>query len=184
MSLPEMFKIRGYKTIANGKVFHNRDDHGLAAWSRPHYPQGEHNFWGKHNLLHGASHTPLMISRPGQEPIDIYTPVSLVDVAPTLLDLASIEKPDHFHGHSLVESLDGKLDGLEGITYSRWKSGDAVVSCRWIYAEYDNGEAMLLDMENDPKARRNAVNDRDKEDAVTVMKERLNQFRAQAEVLP
>lgn len=145
---------------------------------------GEHNFWGKHNLLRGALHTPLMITRPGQESMDFYTPVSLVDVAPTLLDLASLEKPDYFHGHSLVESLDGELDGLEGITYSRWQSGDGVVNNRWIYAEYDNGEAMLLDMGNDPLATRNAIDDDDKADAVNLLKERLDQFRAQAEVVP
>ena len=145
---------------------------------------GEHNFWGKHTLLHGALHTPLMITRPGQEPIDIYTPVSLLDVAPTLLDLASLEKPDYFHGHSLVKSLNGKLDDLEGITYSRWRNGDAVVSSRWIYAEYDNGEAMLLDMENDPLTTRNAIDHDDNVDTVASLKERLNRFRAQAKVLP
>ncbi len=144
---------------------------------------GEHNFWGKHNLLHGALHTPLVIARPGQEPIDIYTPVSLVDVAPTLLDLVSFEKPDYFHGHSLAESLDGVLDGLEGITYSRWQTGDAVVNSQWVYAEYDNGEAMLLDMKNDPQARRNAVNDSDKAETVHALSTRLNMFRRQAKEL-
>ncbi len=145
---------------------------------------GEHNFWGKHNLLHNALHTPLMITRPGQNPIDIYTPVSLVDVAPTLFDLAAIEKPDYLHGHSLLEALDGRGEHLEGVTYSRWRTGDAVVTRDWIYAEYNGGDSLLLDLKNDPEARRNAVSDSDKGDAVELLKARLNDFRAQAEVLP
>ena len=146
---------------------------------------GEHNFWGKHTLLHGALHTPFMISRPGQNPIDIYTPISLVDVAPTLLDLVAIEKPDYLHGHSFLDALDGDIDGLEGITYSHFRGGDAVVSTNWIYVEYfDTEEALLLDMKNDPQARRNALNDSDKASVVESLKARLNEFRDQANVLP
>jgi len=162
--------------LADNTIILVMGDHG--------FHLGEHNFWGKHTLLHGALHTPLMITRPGQKPVDIYTPVSLVDVAPTLLDLVSLEKPDYFHGRSLVEALDGTLDGLEGITYSHWSNGDAVVSSRWIYAEYRNGDGLLLDMENDPLATRNAIDDDDKAETIDRLKARLGQFRAQAKVLP
>jgi hypothetical protein len=50
-----------------------------------------------------------------QNPIDIYTPISLVDVAPTLLDLVAIEKPDYLHGRSFRDALDGNTNGLEGL---------------------------------------------------------------------
>jgi len=58
------------------------------------------------------------------------------------------------------------------------------LNSRWIYSEYDNGEGLLLDMENDPQARRNAVNNSNSVETVNLLKERLYQFRAQAKVLP
>jgi len=144
---------------------------------------GEHNFWGKHNLLHQSLHVPLIVSRPGQNHTEVNTPVSLVDLAPTLLDLASLEKQDYLHGQSLANALDGNTDELEGIIYSRFNEGDVVLNENWIYIEYDGENPLLLDRINDPLAKRNAVNDPENSDAVKYMKAHLQRFREEASII-
>ncbi len=63
--------------------------------------------------LHGKSldqreiHVPLLISGPDRSARVVDDTVSLLDVAPTLLDLAGIERPAGFRGRSLVPALSG-----------------------------------------------------------------------------
>jgi uncharacterized sulfatase len=62
-----------------------------------------------HGLMgHGATlyeeviHVPLLVVPPGGvSRMDVQRPVSLLDVAPTLLDVAGIAAPSSFEGHSL-----------------------------------------------------------------------------------
>lgn len=161
--------------LADNTIIILMGDHG--------FHLGEHNFWGKHNLLHQSLHVPLIVARPGQHNTQINTPVSLVDLAPTLLDLASIEKPAYLHGQSLVNALDGNTDELDGIIYSRFNEGDVVLNENWIYIEYDGGNPLLLDRMNDPLAKRNAVHDPENSDAVKYMKAHLQRFREEASII-
>ena len=58
----------------------------------------------KNNLYEESIHVPLIIKQPGQSTSrrDLRL-VSLVDVYPTLLELAGIETPVRHHGHSLLD---------------------------------------------------------------------------------
>jgi uncharacterized sulfatase len=63
--------------------------------------------------LHGESlypkeiRIPLLMSGPSRDASAVHTPVSLIDIAPTLLDLAGIEAPPAFRGRSLRATLEG-----------------------------------------------------------------------------
>jgi len=63
----------------------------------------EHGLMGHHQTLYEeVLRIPLLISLPGQERrVDVERIVSLVDLAPTLLDLAGIPPPPAFMGHSV-----------------------------------------------------------------------------------
>jgi arylsulfatase A-like enzyme len=50
---------------------------------------------------------PLVMRVPGVAPRTVSTPVSLVDVMPTLLDLAGVEGPAGMNGRTLVPALHG-----------------------------------------------------------------------------
>ncbi len=70
----------------------------------------EHGLAGHHDLYEEDLHVPLLVAaprvaRPGQR---IETPVSLVDLLPTVLDLAGIEVPRGLDGISLAGSLRGR----------------------------------------------------------------------------
>lgn len=55
---------------------------------------------------------PLIIRAPGVEHRDVDTPVSLLDVGPTVLDLLGIDTPGHFMGQSLTGFLRGETPKL------------------------------------------------------------------------
>jgi arylsulfatase A-like enzyme len=63
----------------------------------------EHGFMGHGGILYNeVIHVPLIIVYPGQSTrVDVREPVSLLDIAPTLLELIGIPAPRAFEGHSL-----------------------------------------------------------------------------------
>lgn len=85
----------------------------------------EHQQYYKMSLFEGATRVPLVMSGPGIKTGQrIATPVSLIDMAPTICDLAGIEKRDCFDGESLLPMAKGEttesrgwaLAGYSGVT--------------------------------------------------------------------
>lgn len=77
-------------------------------------------FWEHERLLHGHSpheeqiRIPLLVRTPPALGFPAGTraaPVSLIDLMPTLLDLAGLPIPDHCRGRSLVAAMRGEEDG-------------------------------------------------------------------------
>jgi arylsulfatase A-like enzyme len=87
----------------------------------------EHVMVGHHQTLYEeVIRVPFLLSLPGQDNhAEISEPVSLLDVAPTLLDLAGLPAEETFEGRSLTGLLDGrdgwrsKLWGLFGAAETR-----------------------------------------------------------------
>lgn len=75
-------------------------DHGEQLGERGWYVHGK-------TLFQPLIRIPLLISPPSREGSIVELPVSLVDLAPTLLELAGVEVPASFVGRSLVGALDG-----------------------------------------------------------------------------
>ena len=83
-------------------------DHGEMA--------GEHGLWWKTTLYEGSAGVPLLWSWPGRFAggATVSVPVGLLDVAPTLLDLAGAPALPHATGRSLLPSLRGGAAGAAG----------------------------------------------------------------------
>jgi arylsulfatase A-like enzyme len=77
-------------------------DHGEDCWDHAAEGIPAHG----HTLYQELLHVPLIVRAPGIVPegTRIWTPVSLLDVAPTVLDLAGLPPADQFAGRSLAES--------------------------------------------------------------------------------
>jgi iduronate 2-sulfatase len=75
-------------------------DHGFSL--------GEHGLWGKLTNFEDATRAPLIIASPGRFAGGARTSalVELVDIYPTLCDLAGLPKPDRLEGTSLVPLLE------------------------------------------------------------------------------
>lgn len=117
---------------------------------------GEKQMWHKGKLWEEATHIPLTILAPGITRPDSVSsqPVSLLDVYPTLCDLAGIGPPEQLDGESLVPLLKdpGRIRERPAITTMGGgeQAGYAARSDRWRYIRYADGSEELYDHANDP----------------------------------
>ena len=95
----------------------------VVLWGDHGFHLGDHNFWGKLTLLHQSLQVPLLIRLPEDKAGKrIESVVGLVDLYPTLCELANLEKPPHLQGQSLLPVMSGT--GTRSVNYSRIAAGD------------------------------------------------------------
>ncbi len=85
-----------------------RDNTVIIVWGDHGWHLGDMGVWGKATNYEIATRVPLMIWTPGMKTRGQKTDalVELVDMYPTLCELAGIEIPRHVEGHSFVPLLD------------------------------------------------------------------------------
>lgn len=123
---------------------------------------GEHNFWGKHNLMDRATRVPLIVRVPGLRPKTVRRVVEFVDLYPTLCELCGLDEPEgQLDGTSFVPLLRGGGRGAKEHVYVQWAGGDNAVDRRYNYAEWPKRKGgkvrMLFDHKRDPEENRNCV---------------------------
>jgi arylsulfatase A-like enzyme len=100
------------------------------------------------------NHVPLIVRHPSLVAGGrIATPVSLIDIAPTLLAFAGVEPPATFAGHSLLPAMRGET-GLRGRpVFSDQMWGKRQTTLRrgpWAWVETATA-SQLFDMDADPR---------------------------------
>ena len=140
------------------------------------YHLGDHFLWGKVSLFDIGARVPFILRAPGltKEGSTSDEMVELVDVYPTLADLAGLTPPPHLQGVSLRPLLDhperriGRKFAYSVV--SRGSSlGYALRNQRWRYGKWPDGEE-LYNLTTDP-AEKNNLADRPH------LAERLQEFR-------
>lgn len=118
---------------------------------------GEKGHWYKSTLWERATHVPLIIRGPGlQAGMVCDRPVSLIDIYPTLLDLAGLPAHPDLDGSSLQNLLgdpEAEADRHAVITYL--PGNHAVRRGRWLYIRYHDGGEELYDRARDPDETQN-----------------------------
>jgi arylsulfatase K len=90
--------------LADNTVVILTSDHGEMAL--------EHDTWYKMCMHEGAARVPMIVAGPGvQRGAVVDNLVSLIDVFPTLMDIAGLAKPGHCNGHSLMPMSAGQPGG-------------------------------------------------------------------------
>jgi len=125
----------------------------VVLWSDHGYHLGEKWHWHKQSLWNRATHVPFVISAPGvtKPGSRCNRPVGLIDLYPTLTELAGLSTPAALDGVSLLPLLkDPQLPWSRPalITYS--KGNHALRSERWSYIRYHDGSEELYDRIKDP----------------------------------
>jgi choline-sulfatase len=123
---------------------------------------GERGLWYKMNFYEGASRVPFIVHAPERfNPRHIKENVSLVDLLPTLIELAAGAAPTGEHtaatldGHSLAPYLRGEA-GVANSVYVEYLAEGALapmVMIRrgpWKYIATPSDPAQLFNIENDP----------------------------------
>ncbi len=127
---------------------------------------GERGLWFKMSFYEGSSRVPLMISTLEMEPGFIKTPVSTIDVCPTLCELVGWDteafKP-WTAGESLVHlGQGGKRETPVAMEYAAEASYAPMVSLRhdnWKFNRCALDSDQLFDLEVDPFEMENLAND-------------------------
>lgn len=140
-----------------------RDDTIVVFVSDHGYLLGEHRMWKKSKLWEEAIRVPLIISAPGKKRgvvCDHY--VELVDLYPTVTELAGLTAESGAQGQSLVALLDDPLATLpRSDAFIQVGPGFGLRTGKWAYMWYPAANkhkkegCMLYDMEKDPKQHTN-----------------------------
>ncbi len=118
---------------------------------------GEHDFYFEHGWFayQGQLRVPLVIRFPDQrEPRVVETPVGLIDLAPTVLDILGLPRPETFQGRSLLPLIN-RTSSERGPVYAmtpdvyphQYRS---IRSGRWKYIVDEDGGEELYNLAADP----------------------------------
>lgn len=147
---------------------------------------GDHGlFFHGQNLFNEVIRVPLLVRVPGWKPKRLNGAVSLVDVAPTFLDMQNITVPADFEGQSLVSFMLGQ-SGLpdrpifaELLPYTNWKEHHIAM----VYKDekfvriLTSGTQELYNLKDDPKEKNNLAK-KDK-DRLKAMRKRMDEWSSQ-----
>ena len=141
-----------------GKVMKALDELGLREntivilWGDHGWHLGEHNFWGKHNVMHLATNSPMIVSAPGHKGAQKSDRlVEFVDIYPSLCELAGITTVNKgLQGTSFAPLLKNPAQPWKKAVFSKFGPAVSLITDRYNYAEFKNGERMLYDLKTDP----------------------------------
>ncbi|HEV8324252.1 MAG TPA: sulfatase-like hydrolase/transferase, partial [Myxococcota bacterium] len=160
-----------FTDAAVGRLLAWLDRAGLAATTLVVFAADHGEEFGEHgNRFHGLDlydeelRVPLLVRAAGAAPHEVPAPVTLVDVAPTVLNLLGLSRPAGvtFHGRSLVPALAGApLAARAGVFADLVPDGDHPQDMRAVIAgdaklieDLRTGRVELYDLAADPGERR------------------------------
>ncbi|MCA9124819.1 MAG: sulfatase [Planctomycetaceae bacterium] len=123
----------------------------IVFWSDHGWHLGEKDHWHKTTLWEEATRVPLVISAPGHQPGVCGQPVSLLDLYPTLNELAGLPAIETHDGVSLAPLLQNSQTAWNRPAVIEFQRGNtAVRSDRYRYIRYHDGGEELYDHQSDP----------------------------------
>ncbi len=147
----------------------NARDTVVVLWSDHGWHLGEKQHWQKFTAWRACSRVPLIVRVPpgtpglskGTSPGACSQPVSLLSLAPTLLELAGLPPVDDHDGPSLIPLLlDPKADWPHtAVTHLDVPGSYGLSAAKWRYIHYAGGGEELYEIETDPYEWRNLANE-------------------------
>ena len=181
-----------YMDAQVGKILQALEDEGLedntiVIFTSDHgFHLGEHRFWMKVSLHEESVRVPMIIKVPGKKPAVTNSLVELLDLYPTIAELAGLKYSKHLQGKSLVKMLDDPeltvRDAAFSVSHRNGVFSYLLRTDKWAYIQYDEdggSGSELFDMEYDPKQYNNLANNPRYENLVNEFKEKLKQKLAE-----
>jgi iduronate 2-sulfatase len=131
-----------------GKVLGALDKLGLREstivilWGDHGWHLGEHNFWGKHNVMHLATNSPMIVSAPGFKGGQKSERLTeFVDIYPSLCELAGVKPANKgLQGTSFAPLLKNPARPWKKAAFSKFGPAISLITDRLNYAEFKNGD--------------------------------------------
>ena len=158
-----------------------RDSTAIVFLSDHGYHLGEHTFWQKANLHEEVTRVPLIISVPGFVAGKTDAIVELVDIYPTLCELAGLPIPEAVQGTSLVPILRDRNASVKAGALS-FNRGASLREKDWAYMRYTDGTEELYDMKEDPRQFVNQAKNPEYSAILLQLRERLDISLKAAEI--
>ena len=100
------------------------DKNTIVVFTSDHgYHLGEHGHWQKQTLFDDSTRVPLIFSGPGvSKGVRSNSPVELIDIYPTLMDLTKIETPSNVVGKSLTPIFQDSTHKVRRSALTRWRA--------------------------------------------------------------
>ncbi len=128
-------------------------DHGVQ--------NGEKNLWLKRTLWEASNRVPLLISSPYTATGSVMMPVGLIDIFPTLVELARLENLPQLQGESLAPWLDisNRLEREDRapVLSEHGPGNFSLRSRNWRYIRYQDGSEELYNHQEDSGETNNLV---------------------------
>lgn len=192
-----------FMDVQVGRVLDALDRSGLSdrtiiVFTSDHgYHNGEHGLWQKMSLFEESARVPLIIVAPGvaKKGGVAGTPVGMIDLYPTLAELAGVKAPANLQGQSLVPILEDPSAPGRGWTLTQVTRGSAggvkraagaagnryfgysLRTPRWRYTEWDEGKRgrELYDHDRDPKELTNLAGNPDHAETIAKLSAQLRE---------
>lgn len=181
--------------LAGNTIIVFTSDHG--------YHLGEHGLWQKMSLFEESTRVPLLIAGPGiPQGAVVKSPVSHVDVFPTVAELCQITPPKNLQGQSLLPLLKDPSKAGRGWALTQVMRGDGgagrakpldagsqgparffgytLRTPRWRYTEWDEGRRgrELYDHDADERELKNLAEDSNYTSTVSELSQQLHKAAA------
>jgi len=175
-----------YMDAQVGKVLNTLKDEGLedntiVIFTSDHgFHLGEHNFWMKVSLHEESVRIPMIIKVPGKKPAVCNSFVELIDLYPTIAELAGLQTSKYLQGESLVKTFDNPKHKVRDMAFSVTQGGKSFLlrTNKWAYIQYNedaSGGIELFDMEKDPKQFTNLAAEIEYAEVVSTFQQKLKE---------
>ena len=145
MLIGRLLDVLDAEGLAENTIVALLSDHG--------YHLGTKDITGKNSLWHESTRVPFVFAGPGipEKGKTSNTPVELLDLFPTLIELAGLpDKPD-LEGHSLFPVLqDVSRESPWPAICTHGPGNHAVITGQWRYIRYADGSQELYNITTDP----------------------------------
>lgn len=161
------------------------NENTIVVYTSDHGEQlGEHGMWWKHTFYEGSIGVPMVMSGPGVPAGRVVEEnVSLVDLPPTLLDLAGAPAIPHASGRSFRCLLEGQVEPWPNEVFAEayWSAASEHLHYMirrgpWKLNRYPGFEPQLFNLADDPEETRDRAGDADCRAVRALLESRLDEW--------
>lgn len=153
------------------------------------YHMGEHDYYQKTTLFEDSGRIPLIISYPGMTKTGKETEsiVEMIDLYPTLCELAGLTAPEYVSGKSFVDVLDNPKNKSRTSALMLMNNGCTLRTENFRYTRWETGGSdmvELYDRKKDPAELHNIAYDKHYEEQQKKLDQLLDERMEQANMPP
>ena len=151
------------------------DNTVVVLWSDHGYRLGEKGTFAKHALWETATKAPLIFAGPNvPKGKKMDTPVEMLSIYPTLLELSGLPAYSRNEGNSLVNMMQHDVDTSDAYALTTFgMNNHAVKTNNYRYIQYEDGTEEFYDHNTDPNEWTNEASNPKYKEQIAVMKKYL-----------